>query len=198
MQTRFSVIATIILGLIPTSPAAAFPAKLIIMRHAEKPGAADDDSGSPDLNGPGYDRANALPGLFIGKKHNPELENVVAIYAMAPNKPGGSMRPIETVRELSKHLGLPIRTLFTQKQTTQLVNEIASHPEYNGGSVVICWEHKAINDLVDVLNLDRKKFNIVAKWPGDMFNQIWIPSFTAEGEPVDFKIIHEHINPGDQ
>jgi len=49
-----------------TNASSAFPALVMIIRHAEKPGApeSDDDTRSPDLSVRGSARAAALPALF--------------------------------------------------------------------------------------------------------------------------------------
>ena len=92
----------------------AFPAKIVIFRHAEKP------KKGKDLSSRGYARAAALVEFFQNNILVNENGNPVAIYAAAPEHKSSSMRPIETVTPLAKSLNLDINTKFTRTQITAI------------------------------------------------------------------------------
>jgi hypothetical protein len=163
--------------------AEAAPARVIIIRHAEKPA-----TGGDLLVPQGVCRADALAKTFPAQFGTP-----AAIYAMNPNDADGSMRPIETVTPLADSLGLAIDHDYTRKKLSQLVQDIMGNDSYQGKLILICWEHKVIPDLVQAFQDNGWNSNSATwpgKWSGDIFDQAWILSFS--GSP-SFQIIPENI-----
>jgi hypothetical protein len=166
--------------------ALAAPARVIILRHGEKP-----PSGS-DLDAQGVCRADALATVFPAKFGTP-----AAIYAMNPNDADGSMRPIETVTPLARALGLTIDHDYTRKQFSRLVSDIMGDAALDGKLVLICWEHKAIPDLAQSFaagGWNEGSAVIPAKWSGSDFDSAWILNFS--GSP-SFQLSAEDV-PADQ
>ena len=148
-----------------TSNALALPALVALIRHAEKP-----ENGN-ELNDRGWQRAGVLPVLF---KNRDEL-NVdgppAALYAMDPKDDAGSVRSIQTLQYLSHSLNLPIRSAFKKKQHAQMVREILNNPDLNGKLVVICWEHKYLEEIARDFGISN-----VPHWDKNTYDRIWLIS----------------------
>lgn len=162
-----------------TSLAHAAPAQVIIIRHAEKPAEGNE------LNEQGWQRAHALPAFFA------KFERPVALFAGAPNKPGGSIRSIQTLMPLAEQLGMSIHTEIKKLEISTLVNVVLSTKEFDGRTVVICWEHSVIPAMV-------KLFGATTApdfWADEVYDRAWILKFTSDG--VTFENIPEHVLPQD-
>ena len=82
----------------------AFPATVLLVRHAEKPPDADE---SVHLSAEGKKRADALPGLFEASKARPDpLPKPDFVFATENSK--HSHRPLETVTPLARKLKLTV------------------------------------------------------------------------------------------
>jgi hypothetical protein len=169
--------------LIFAQAALAAPSRVIVIRHGEKP-----DNG-PELNERGVQRAKALVGLFEGDSTiTPQ-----AIYAMEPKGPGGSVRAIQTVQPLADSLGLEIRQQYKQKELSALASDILGDKTLDGKTVLVCWEHKVIPDLIKALGYDAGP----SKWPGgQVYDRLWILDFKS-GKPASFKDLPQNLLPGD-
>ncbi len=168
------------------APAFAAPARIIVIRHGEKPDAGDE------LNERGFARAKALVEYF---KTNPAVIKYgppAAIYAMQPKGPGGSVRAIQTVQPLADALNLTIDSDWKKDQLDELVAAVMSAPGLEGKTVLICWEHKVIPAMV-------RRFGWTtapARWDGAVFDRAWIIDFNGD-RPVAFTDAPEHVLPGD-
>lgn len=161
----------------------AAPTQVIIIRHGEKPA-----TGADLLVPQGVCRADALATVFPAQFGTP-----TAIFAMDPNDEDGSMRPIETVTPLARALHLTIDHDYTRKQFSQLVGAVMSR----NGLVLICWEHKAIPDLVSAFEdagWSPGPATVPAKWSGSDFGSAWILNFTAA---PSFSITTENVPPSE-
>jgi len=165
--------------------ALAAPAQVIVIRHGEKP-----DSG-PDLDEQGYARAQALVGFF---ENNIAVNQfpIAAIYAMDPKDEDGSQRPIETVTPLANALHLAIDHDYKRKQIPQMASDILGNSAYDGKTVVICWEHHAIPDIVDAFGWT----SAPQKWKGSSFDRAWVLTFTGD-KVTAFADVPERVLPGD-
>ncbi len=164
----------------------AMPAQVVLIRHGEKPEVGND------LNAQGYARANALPGFF---KTNPVITAygpVSGIFAMERASEQNSNRAVETVIPTAKALNLPIHQNHMKDDTSAVVQEVMNTPEYNGKTVVICWEHKMIPIFASQFGL----LNGPQTWDGNVFDRAWILRFPS-GKPVQYLNIGEHVLPSD-
>lgn len=151
-------------------PVAAGPAQVILIRHAEKP-----EEGH-DLSLKGRERAAALVPYFQETPEVLEFMKPVAIYAQKSTDGHPSRRPVQTVQPLAAALKLPVRQ-FGHSDFQDMVKEIRGAAEYEGKTVLICWEHHVITKIAN-------EFGV--KDPPDFpsaFDRTWIISFPAGGKP---------------
>ena len=189
-------VATAIVLACGVSLAAAAPAQIILIRHGEKPAHGNQ------LDEQGFARARALVGYF---KANPAVTaygTPVAIYAMKPKGPNGSVRPIQTVTPLAEALNLPVISDFLKDDATGLVTAILGNKAYDGKMVLICWEHNAIPDIVSALasaagTADGVQDALPGSWDGDAFDRTWILDFSPDGKIVSFRDLPQRLLPGD-
>lgn len=145
----------------------AQPAQIILIRHAEKP----DDPEDIHLTLKGRERAMALVPYLT---ETPELLTnglPVALFATAAIKSSHSLRPQETVEPLSKRLKLPIHSSFLNKEYAALARHILTNPEYRGKTVVICWVHDYIPELVEALGVRQAARK---KWKSGSFDRTYL------------------------
>lgn len=138
------------------------PTKLMIIRHAEKPGIyGGQDYKGVDLKGDvagdqgvkqlitiGWQRAGALIALFAppwGPK--PPLETPGFLFASnpihgsgTPQDDGPSQRPYETLLPLATKLGLPIDVDYRKDDYDMMIAAALT----KSGPVLIAWQHEDI------------------------------------------------------
>ena len=131
--------------------------KIMVIRHAEKPGTYNGQSyngvdtgattcaanGAPCLATIGWQRAGALITLFVppwGPKR-PMLAQPDSIYAADPSRNGGkipSRRPHDTVLGVAAQLKMPINTKYKRGEYVKLAREALRQD----GVVLICWRQE--------------------------------------------------------
>ncbi len=171
---RYVVLLTLAVSfLVPSTVRAqqaklTFPARVLIIRHAEKP---DDDS--VDLSDQGKKRAEALPGLFQKSDTRPEpFPTPDFIFATKNSK--HSYRPLETVTPLAKKLGLSVNAEYKDAEFGKLAEEIFRNPKYAGKTVLICWHHGEMPDLARAL---RATTGVPEKVKGTIFDRVWVLTY---------------------
>ena len=160
----------------------ATPAQIIFLRHAEKP------AEGPELNARGWERAKALATLFTQDARVLEHGPAVVIYAMKP----GSARAVQTMEATARALHVPIKTKYTREQIDDLVGAIEKPKAYDGKTVIVCWEHKKIPEML-------KAFGWTAgpkKWNDDTYDRLWVLDF-EHGKPVRLRDLPQKLLPGD-
>ncbi len=171
----------LILIILFLSPAIfAMPASIILMRHGEKP-----DQGN-ELSERGWQRAKALPTLFD------RIGSPVALYGMSPKNDDGSIRAIQTLKYVAEKFKLVIQSDFNKKETVQLISDIKKNKIYDGKIVVICWEHKYIIEIAQLLGVTQ---NI--NWPGKQFDRYWRLDYSPQGVLTHYQDLPERLLPGD-
>lgn len=135
------------------------PSKIVLIRHGEK---INDDL--PQLSPLGWLRAGMLVTFF---QKGSQFGNIDAIYACKPKHKGSSIRPQQTVMCVSQDWNLDINLNYereskedaenpnyvngvrTPKKSdqTKMATEILGK-KFNGDTVLICWEHNSIPDLI--------------------------------------------------
>ena len=166
--------------------AQAAPAHVVIFRHGEKP------STGSDLSPQGYRRAQALVGYFADNPTIRALGKPAAVFAMSPHGPNGTLRPIETVTPLADALGLSVVKDFEKKQVNQLVDRIMNDPTLDDQTVVICWEHSYILNIVQAFGYD----SAPDVWQSSVFDRTWILGFTGE-RVTSFQDVPQKLLSGD-
>ncbi len=116
------------------------PARLIVLRHAEKTGKKDD----LHLSETGQRRAEVLvryiperfgqPGFLIAASRNPHSD-----------------RPRDTLKPLADALALAIIDHIRDEDTNGVVALLAEGVAFTGQLGVICWRHSDLPDLIAAL-----------------------------------------------
>jgi len=135
---------------------------ILVIRHAEKP---DEGSG---LTPAGEMRAQEYVSYFEHYKLRGRTIHLDALYAAKDSR--GSQRPRLTITPLSQALGLPISASFKDKDCQDFVDSIA--PTVNGKTVLICWHHGEMPDLLAALGADPDTLLPNGKWPPEQFG--WV------------------------
>jgi hypothetical protein len=172
------------------------PTRIMIIRHAEKPGAPPDGGdgvnllGQPDnesLTVRGWQRAGALARFFVQPPMRPDI-----IFAAGIGHGSKSERPEETVTPLAQRLNLFGTEKFV---TTHLKNDLKPLIDdvlHRSGTVLIAWQHELIPDMVGLLPDPPA---VPQKWPGDRFDMVWV--FNADGSGWNFKQEPQMLLAGD-
>ncbi len=145
------------------------PSKIMLIRHAEKPGDPLPSFGVKEngarsqhsLAVQGWQRAGALTAFFAA----PALAEItVPAYLYASSADTG-VRPIETITPLAHRLGL------TADQTFAVGDEdrLAANLMLRDGVVLVAWEHKHLPLIAAHLTSTAPK-----TWPGDRFDVVWV------------------------
>ena len=148
---------------------AARPQTILVIRHAEKP-AGDAD---PGLSPAGRKRADALPGLFTRPDPFPTPDFVIAA---ARSK--HSNRSAETVAPLAKALKIEVNAEFGDDDFARLAAALLADPRYGGKTVLVCWHHGNIPELLQALGVGPKP----RKVDDAVFDRVWVVTFDARGK----------------
>lgn len=165
----------------------ATPAQVLLIRHAEKP----EDDNEPNLSARGKERAEALVSVFTSNPAMLEFGKPVAIYAAKP-KEGGSVRSIETVTPLAKHLGVEVRAEYMADEVKDAAKEILKKRSYDGKTVLIAWPNDEIPKFARKLGAE----DAPKDWKKKVFDRVWKLTFSADGS-VQFANIPQKALPGD-
>jgi len=191
---RFASAFTIAVGLLAgfvTPPASAQPARIIVLRHAEKlnPSA---------LCEMGAQRAQALAKQYLGRDAQPSLfapsERPAAMLAI-------TQHTIETITPAAQSWNLSVVAYSVppysdeDAATQAAAHDVLADPRYDGKIVVMTWEHKHIakNRLVkenpgeevtlrQLLHLDAVA-GVPKSWSDSNYDFFWIVDY-AQGNPV--------------
>lgn len=135
------------------------PSRIILMRHADKTDAPDNE----DLSDAGMARAEHLVTYIPQSFGKPDY-----IIATAHSK--HSNRPGETVTPLANALGLKVQHDFENDDFEDLADEIFSNPEYKGKTLVICWHHGNLPAIAALLGAPPGSYP--DPWPENAYNII--------------------------
>jgi hypothetical protein len=158
-----------ILLLVLALGANAQPARIILIRHAEKP----DDAKEAHLSEEGRERARRLvkwicEGKVLGTNGAP-----VALYAAAPTLRGRSVRCSETLEPAARQLGLPVLTPRQADDYERFARALLRDKSLAGKNVVVCWVHDYLPALAKALGIDPEP----PKWKGSDFETAYIITF---------------------
>lgn len=164
---------------------ASGPSQLIILRHAEKP-----EEGN-ELSEEGFKRAEQLVEFFSSDSRVLKYGKPVALYAQAPKSKKGSLRPIQTLQPTAEKLSIPLRSDFEREEYASLLDSLKKDAALTGKTVVICWEHKVIMDMLDELGIQSPP--APKKWPKAVFDWAFVIELDAAGKVSDFKQISQDL-----
>jgi hypothetical protein len=165
-------LATLAAGSFAADPVTR-PKSILVIRHAEKPDDEDDIHLSPH----GTKRAGALPNLFRKSAGRPDpFPTPDFIFAAKRSK--HSDRSVETVTPLAKGLKLAVNDTYETDDYAKLAEELLSNPKYRGKTVLICWHHGNIPELVARLGAA----DAPDKWKDAVFDRVWVVTYNAKGK----------------
>ena len=179
--------AATVLALAGCAGAHATPAQIVFLRHGEKP-----EQGA-ELNERGRERATALVGLFTRDARVLEHGPAVGIFAMRPAKAHGSVRAIQTMEPTCRALSLTPDTSLTRAEIKPLVRAINSNPAYEGKTVIVCWEHDVIPEMLKAFGWKTGPTH----WADKSYDRLWVLDF-KDGAPVRFRDLPQNLLPGDR
>jgi hypothetical protein len=186
MKKYFPYIIAAFIGIGLTGYGQSSPAKgdlkVVFIRHGEKP-----EKGS-NLTCKGLNRSKMLPALIAKKFGVPDFLYVPSLGLGEKTK---HARMFETVIPLAVKYNLDIDSKYEEHDSTGIANDIMQKK----GTVLITWEHKAINGILHALSA---KFNVKYdfKWNDDDYDTILIVTI-KDGKAVLTKD-SEGLNPGEE
>jgi hypothetical protein len=157
------------LWLVAAALATARPARIILLRHAEKPA----DESRVHLSELGQARARALVGFFTNAPVLLTNGATAALFAPKFTRRGHSIRPYETLEPLGNCLRLPVQMPHGPADYAKLAKSILADPGLDGKTVVICWTHDGLADLAKALGVKPKP----ARWKGNVYDRVWIVTY---------------------
>jgi hypothetical protein len=178
-------------------------AKIMIIRHAEKPGvsgggagiARDGSEDAESLTVRGWTRARALVSLFVpasGHTLRAGLATPRVVYASGLGKHSNSLRPQETILPLCEKLGLTATTDYLKDEFDEMTADALAQT----GPVLICWEHLVIPDIADQILGDET--TAPRAWPDDRFDVVWVFDLDRASGTYRFQQIPESLLAGDR
>ena len=156
----------------------ATPSKVLITRHGDKV------SGGFCLSLQGLERASAFVHYFsdLSTYQGPPITHMFAAYI------GGTftIRPKQTCQPLADYLKIPLNLSYTPTQVTEIAKEVLTNPKYDNASVLLCWEHHSIPDLIVALGGANP-----GVWNDDIFDQVYILTFNKGEKPQVQKVLQQ-------
>ncbi len=160
-------------------------AVILVIRHAEKP---DNGIG---LSPAGYKRAEEYVSYFENYMVNDKPVHIDALYAAKDSK--SSIRPRLTITPLSQALNLPVNMPYDEDESQKLAKLLQSNSADK--TILICWHHGQIPDLLKALGADPKQLLPEGQWPGKEFGWVIQLCYDKHGqlEPDCTKRIDENL-----
>jgi broad specificity phosphatase PhoE len=152
------------------------PSLLLLMRHAEKPA----DPVDPDLSPAGLQRAQKLADYI------PDTFGALD-FLLASAISRHSARPYETIKPLSKKIGVPIDSSCADNDYGAFASALLSDPRYSGKKVLVAWHHGNIPSMADALGAPTGQYP--NPWDPAVFNLILKFDWGADGPPAVTAIV---------
>ena len=114
------------------------------------------------------------------------------LFAAAESK--HSDRPHETLEPLSNALGIKIQSQFDLSEPQDLADKVRR--SYGGETVLICWHHGAIPDLLKAFGAHPKELLPRGKWPDDVFGWLIVLRYDQVGR-LSAHVYNESLTPED-
>jgi hypothetical protein len=155
--------------------AAAQPARVIVIRHAEKP----DDQENPNLSQAGVERSWRIvkwltQGAVLGTNGPP-----AGLYAPEPTRRGFGVRCRDTLQPTARRLGQQVKTAYGSEDYEFQAQVILRDKSLRGKNVVVCWTHEFLPQLAAAFGVDPPP----PKWKGGDYDTAYIITF-PEGKAV--------------
>lgn len=156
-------------GVSPFSPGSG-PARLLIMRHAEKTG----DKRDKDLSEAGWARAEKLATYIPQTLGRPD-------FLVAASNSVKSKRPKQTLEPLGKALGLGIWAELDDEEVGEMVAELASNSQWAGKFGVVSWRHSDLPRLIGALGASDGSYP--DPWDSAVYDLMIEIAYDAAGKP---------------
>lgn len=171
MRTGWIVCALIIARAAPGSAQLAppHPGRIVLIRHGEEP----NDAADPHLSKEGRARADAFLEFVTHDPAMRRLGSPAAIFATRTTKDDNGQRTQETVTPLARVLHLPVLTPYHAKDYDQLAKRLLSDPSLDGKTVVVCWNHEWLPQLVAALGVNPEP----PKWRGKIYDVVYVITY---------------------
>ncbi|MEO6977125.1 MAG: histidine phosphatase family protein [Mucilaginibacter sp.] len=176
MKNFFLTLAIIFAAGIYSANAQTGNVKIILVRHGEKEATGDN------LNCQGLNRAMELPKVLVSKFGTPSR---VFVPSVNSKKSTGHARMFQTASPLAIKYGLKINSQFDVEDYPGL----AAGLESQTGTVVVVWEHKAMDNILKALGVKTHGM----KWGEDDFDSIWI--VTIKNGKAELTMDKEGLHP---
>ncbi len=163
MKSARILTLTLLLGL---ATAHAQPAQILLIRHAERP---DDDS-DPHLTLRGWERAMALVPFLTQTREFLTNGLPVALFATRITSNDRGHRTQETLAPLARELKLPVQADYRGKDYELLAERLLGDPALRGKTVVVCWVHDSIPELVAALGVRSPP----SRWKGSVYDRVFL------------------------
>jgi hypothetical protein len=200
------------------------PGRIMIIRHAEKPGIYSDkqviydgigEVGNADkesLVTLGWERAGGVAALFSttanGEVDNALLQQPTVIYASDPiESKEPSQRPFQTISALASKLNVQPNITVKGEDFAAMVTDVLTKNKTTD-VVLICWQHQdilkkdtAADSIVDEIVHQTKSAlkNLPAKpWPGDRYDMVLVFDEVENGKYTRFSQVPQLLLAGDQ
>lgn len=131
---------------------------------------------------------------WIGE-HDRAADSACREAIIATKQSKSSNRPYETVEPLAQALGLVTRADFKDDQFAELAASLRS--QSHGHTLLICWHHGMMPQLLQALGADPTQLLPDGKWPSDEFSWLLALRFDAHGKLSTQHRIEEHLMPQD-
>lgn len=176
--------------------------KIMLLRHAEKPGkdsapygvTAAGERSKESLEVRGWQRAGALANLFApADEHlaNGALAKPQFLFASKPLRRKGSKRPLETITPLADKLAVRINSNFPRNDYKSMIDEVLTCD----GVVLICWQREYIPEIASYILGDDKI--APQNWPEDCFDIIWVFDLDRDAAKYTFAQVPQKLLGGD-
>jgi hypothetical protein len=90
-------------------------------------------------------------------------------------------------------LKLVLNSRFTRDDIASLAQTLLADPRTAGKTVIVCWEHDVIPQILQALGWT----NGPNDWPGKNYDRLWVLDF-ENGKPVRFRNLPQSLLPGDK
>jgi hypothetical protein len=149
-----------------STPLAAMPAQIIVIRHAEKP----KDHDEQHLSDAGRERSERLVDFVNNNKELTKYGLPIALLASRQTKDGAGQRPAETLEPLAKQLKISIQSPYQSAHAEALAHMILTSKDYEGKTIMVCWTHEHIPQLIEALGVNPPP----KKLPDYIYDRVYI------------------------
>ena len=172
--------------------------KIMIIRHAEKPGDGNPHRGvtldgahdKHELTVRGWQRAGALVRFFAPHNDQPPVPPIAtprSIFASAVTHFSPSMRAQRTVQPLAAALGIAVDAGHANGEERYLAAAALAAPS----PVLIAWHHNHIATLAR--QIAGGELPCPGHWPDDRFDVVWVLERPDEGGPWTFSQVPQCV-----